>query len=247
MKTNKRDNALVVFFKKVLKVPESYRVLVVNFGKLDAFMATLLFIFYCISMVLIGLLVGCVSSTQIIYIGGLNNLVFVGIVFVFLKFRKQGIDTIGLRKGNIKLSLIMGISLAAILFLCNCLSNIIFDNQSFIPIKDIFVYTIYFMTVGVAEEVMFRGYIETRLHGFTKRMLLDVLLTGIMFLLMHFPYRMVAYNMSFWQLITNVQYMLDLFITHLILSYIRIKSDCLYGAIIPHWISDLAYKIVTHI
>ena len=94
---------------------------------------------------------------------------------------------------------------------------------------------------------MFRGYIETRLHGYTKRIYLDVLLTGIMFLFMHYPFRMVAYHMTFGDLFTNVQYMLDLFITHLILSYIRIKSDSLYGAIIPHWISDLAYRIVTHV
>ena len=43
-------------------------------------------------------------------------LVFVGIVLLCLKIRKQGIETIGLRKGNIKLSLIMGITLAVILF-----------------------------------------------------------------------------------------------------------------------------------
>ena len=52
---------------------------------------------------------------------------------------------------------------------------------------------------------------------------------------------------SFIEFITNAPYILDLFITHLILSYVRIKSDSLYGTIIPHWISDLAYRIVTHI
>ena len=141
----------------------------------------------------------------------------------------------------------MGITLAVILFFCNCLSDILFEKQSFISIKEIVIYLLYYFTVGLVEEVMFRGYIETRLHGYTKRIYLDVLLTGIMFLFMHYPFRMVAYHMTFGDLFTNVQYMLDLFITHLILSYIRIKSDSLYGAIIPHWISDLAYRIVTHV
>lgn len=232
--------------KNMFEVPDSYRNLVNSFEKADAFIAIIIFALYCIAMALSGMLVSYVSTGQITYIGGLTNLAFVGIVLVILRIRRQGMETIGLRKGNIKLSLIMGITLAGILFFCNCLSHILFENQSFIPIKEIMIYVLYFFTVGLVEEVMFRGYIETRLHGFTKRICLDVLLTGILFLLMHFPFRMVAYHMSFLELITNVRYMLDLFITHLILSYIRIKSDSLYGAIIPHWISDLAYRIVTH-
>lgn len=198
-------------------------------------------------MALSGKIVPYVSNYQITCIGGITNLVFVGIVLLILKIRKQGLETIGLRKGNVKLSLIMGTTLAAILFFNNCLSNILFDNQSFISIKQIIIDILYFFTVGLVEEVMFRGYIETRLHGYTKRIYLDVLLTGILFVLMHFPFRMAAYHMSFIDLMTNVPYMLDLFFTHLVLSYIRIKSDSLYGAILPHWMSNLAYNIVTHI
>lgn len=66
-------------------------------------------------------------------------------------------------------------------------------------------------------------------------------------MLMHFPFRMIAYNMTFFELAANVPYMIDLFLTSLVLSFIRVKSDSLYGAIIPHWISDLSYSIVTHI
>lgn len=241
-----KKKSIAKFLKNLFEVPDSYRNLVNRFGKADAFIAIVLFALYCIDMAVSGILVNYVSTNQITYIGGLTNLVFVGIVLLTLKIRRQGIETIGLRKGNIKLSLIMGITLAVILFFCNCLSNILFEEQSFIPIKEIMIYILYFFTVGLVEEVMFRGYIETRLHGYTKRIYLDVLLTGILFVLMHYPFRMVAYHMSFLDLITNVQYMLDLFITHLILSFIRIKSDSLYGAIIPHWISDLAYRIVTH-
>ena len=235
------------FLKNIFEVPDSYRKLLNNYGKAAAFIAIILFLLYCMSMVLSGILVNYVSANQITYIGSLTNLIFVGIVLLTLKIKKQGLDTIGLRKGNIKLSLIMGITLSVILFFFNCLSNILFEKQSFIAIKEIMMYILYFFTVGLVEEIMFRGYIETRLHGYTKRIYIDVFLTGIMFLLMHFPFRMVAYHMSLWDLITNVGYLLDLFITHLILSFIRIKSDSLYGAILPHWISDLAYRIVTHV
>lgn len=94
---------------------------------------------------------------------------------------------------------------------------------------------------------MFRGYIGTRLFGLIKNVYVATVLTGLLFVLMHFPFRMVAYHMTFIELATNYTYMMDLFVTHLILSFIRIKSDSLYGAILPHWISDLSYSIVTHI
>ena len=96
----KRDIALVKFIKNIFEVPDSYRNLVNCFGKSDAFIAIILFLLYGMAMALSGILVNYVSSNQITYIGGLTNLIFVGIVLFTLKIRKQGLDTIGLRKGN---------------------------------------------------------------------------------------------------------------------------------------------------
>ncbi|MFW5648846.1 MAG: type II CAAX prenyl endopeptidase Rce1 family protein [Candidatus Alkaliphilus sp. MAG34] len=36
----------------------------------------------------------------------------------------------------------------------------------------------------------------------------------------------------------------DLFITHVILSFIYLKTNSLYGSIIPHWVNNLAYNLV---
>lgn len=115
MNTCKKDNTLIIL-KNIFAVPDSYRNLVNTFGKADANIAIVLFLLYCVAMALSGILVNYVSANQITYIGGLTNLVFVGIVLLAIKIRKQRIETIGLRKGNIKLSLIMGITLAVVLF-----------------------------------------------------------------------------------------------------------------------------------
>ena len=73
----------------------------------------------------------------------------------------QGIETIGLKEGNIRLSFVLGGTLAAILFFCNCLSNVLFEHQSFIDFADILIYLVYFFTVGLVEEVLFRGCLQT--------------------------------------------------------------------------------------
>lgn len=232
--------------KKIFHIPVSYTEQIRKFDKTDAFLSLSVILLYCLTMGLSGIMVQHVSQNVYSLIGGFLNMLFVGIVTLLLKSRHQGMETIGLLRGNIKLSLKIGISLALILFFCNCLSNIWFANQSFLPAKEILIHVVYYFTVGLSEEVLFRGYAEPRLHALTKNVIVDVVLAGILFVLMHFPFRMVAYNISFIDLITNVPYIMNLFITHLVLSYIRIKSDSLYGAIIPHWISDLAYGIITH-
>ncbi len=233
--------------RETFKVPESYIQSVRQYSIRDTAMALGLFILYCGALVVLGSINEYLTAFARTVSGIIINSCFVGIVFLLLVVKRQGSKTIGLKEGNIKLSLIMGTVLAAILFFCNCLSDIIFDGQAFIPVETILIYVLYYFTVGLCEEIIFRGYILTRLYGIVRNVYIDVLLSGVLFVLMHFPFRMVAYNMSFFELASNVPYMLDLFVTSVVLSFIRIKSDSLYGAIIPHWISDLSYAIVTHI
>ena len=233
--------------RKIFEVPESYMQSVKHYSIKDTAMAMGLFILYCGALAVSGLVNKYLTDLEKTVSGIIINSCFVGVVLLFLVIKKQGVETVGMKKGNIKLSLIMGIVLAAILFFCNCLSNIIFEGQVFVSFKTILIYIIYFLTVGLCEEVIFRGYILTRLYGMVRNVFIDILLSGVFFVLMHFPFRMIAYNMSFFELLANVPYMTDLFVTSLVLSFIRVKSDSLYGAIIPHWISDLSYSIVTHI
>lgn len=233
--------------RKIFGVPESYIQSVKGYSVNDAGMAAALFLMYCGAMVVSGLFNGYLTALGRILFGIIVNSCFVGIVLLFLAAKKQGVETVGLKEGNIRLSLMLGIGLAAILFFCNCLSNVIFEGQTFLPIKTILIYCIYYFTVGLCEELIFRGYIMTRLYAVIKNVYLDILISGVLFVLIHFPFRMIAYNISFFELAANLPYMINLFTTSLILSYIRVRSDSLYGAVIPHWISDLSYAIVTHI
>ncbi len=233
--------------RKMFEVPVSYIQSVQYYSAKDTAMAMGLFILYCGAMVVSGLLNEYLTALERTVSGTIINSCFVVIVLLLLAGKKQGIETVGLKKGNIRLSLILGIGLAAVLFFCNCLSNVIFEGQVFIPVKTILIYSIYYFTVGLCEELIFRGYILTRLYGIVRNAYVDILISGVFFVLMHFPFRMVAYNLSFFELAANVPYMIDLFVTSLVLSFIRVRSDSLYGAIIPHWISDLSYAIVTHI
>ena len=100
--------------KKKIGLPTSYRERIQIFEKIDAIIALCVIGGYFLAMYISGMIVNYVSQNQITFIGGFINIFFVGIVIVLVKKRGYGLDSIGLKEGNIKLSLIMGILLASI-------------------------------------------------------------------------------------------------------------------------------------
>ncbi len=167
------------------------------------------------------------------------------ITLLFVQINKQSLDTIGISKGKWQKSLNIGVLLVLFLFYNNCLSHLI-NGSHLIKLPEILVLHIYYLFVAVCEEFVFRGYIGTRICGLIKRRGVAIFIVGSLFIIMHFPYRMIAYGMTLSDLpIKNLNWILDLFITHLILNFIYLKTNSLYGAIIPHWMSDFAYNILS--
>lgn len=233
--------------KSIFSVPQSYKKQIKDYSLKDLFFVFLIYFLYLCAMFFSGLIIKKFPNINTIYMGTTINILFVLLVLLILKIKKEKLSSLGLQGGYLKLSLILGITLSIILFFCNCLSNIIFEEQKFISLPKIIENIFYFLSVGLCEEILFRGYILTRLHSITKKIMLDIIITGILFVFMHFPFRMIIYNLSFINFICNYPYIIDLFITHCILTFIRIRSDNIYGSILPHWISDFSYSIVSHI
>jgi hypothetical protein len=180
-------------------------------------------------------------KTNIKVMGCLLNLLLIIITILFVKIRKQKLDTIGL-KGRWKLSIIIGGLLSLFYFYCNCLDHLI-HGEKLISVSSILFLVIYFLLVAICEEFVFRGFIGTRLNGLIKNKYIVVIVTGLLFVTMHFPYRMIAANMSLSDF--DIGWLIDLFIFHLIMNFIYMKTNSIYGSIIPHWISNLAYEIVS--
>ena len=227
---------------KIFKLDEKYNDNLKKYDKKDGIFASLLFIFIIIMYSLLAVLNNNISfiKENIEIVGCIFNFILIVITVLLVKCRKQNLDTIGL-KGRWKLSIIIGGILSLFYFYCNCLSNLM-NGKELISIDRILFLTIYFLFVSVCEEFVFRGYIGTRLNGLIKNKYVVLIITGILFVLMHFPYRMIAYNMSLSDF--DIGWLINLFIFHLITSFIYMKTNSIYGSIIPHWIYDLAYGII---
>ena len=214
-----------------------------KYDKKDGMLAILLFAIIIIMYASLGILYKNNSfiKDNIKIIGCLFNLLLIIVTILFVKLRKQGLETIGL-KGRWKLSVILGGVLSLFYFYCNCLDHLI-NGEKLISITSILFFVIYFLLVAICEEIVFRGYIGTRLNGLIKNKYIVIIVTGILFVVMHFPYRMIAANMSLSDF--DIGWIINLFVFHLVMSFIYMKTNSIYGSIIPHWISDLAYEIVS--
>lgn len=231
---------------KILQADKEYDNNLKQYTRKDAILSFILFEIIILNYSILAVLQTKFEfiKENILLVGCIFNVLMIVITILFIKLNKQTLSTIGISKGRWKSSIIIGIIVASFLFYNNCISNLI-SGSKLISIQEILILLVYFLLVAVCEEFVFRGYIGTRIYGLIKKRWLAVFVVGILFIVMHFPYRMIAYGMTLNDLtIKNFNWIIDLFITHLVFNFIYLKTNSLYGAIIPHWMSNFAYNII---
>ena len=231
---------------KILQADEEYDNNLKQYTRKDAILSFILFTIIILNYSILAILQTKFEfiKENIVLFGCIFNALMIAITVLFIKLNKQRLNTIGISKGKWKSSSIIGIIVASFLFYNNCIANSI-NGSNLISIQEILILLVYYLLVAVCEEFVFRGYIGTRIYGLIKNRWLAVFVVGILFIIIHFPYRMIAYGMTLNDLtIKNFSWIIDLFITHLVFNFIYLKTNSLYGAIIPHWMSNFAYNII---
>lgn len=217
---------------KILKSNEKYNENIKNYTKKDGVLALILFLIMIILYSILGILNNIeFIHKNIMIFGCIINTLMIIIAILFVKINKQNLFTIGLIKGRIKLSLIIGKVLGLFYFYCNCISHLLVESH-LISFSKILFLIIYFLLVALCEEIVFRGYIGTRINGLIKNKYFAICFTGLLFVLMHFPYRMIEYNLTLNNLIIGkFDWLLNLFIFHITMNFIYMKTNSLYGSI----------------
>ncbi len=231
---------------KLFQRNKAYRENVEKYTTSNAISAIVLFAVMCLEYAVLALgSIHCAFIKNNITIAGcIANILMILVVLLLLNLKNEKIQTIGLCCGNWKWSVLVGCIFAAIVFFNNCISHLI-GGAELVPLNKICLLVFYYFTVSMCEEFVFRGYIGTRLYGIITKPVICICVNGILFILMHFPYRIIAYGMSFSDLtVNNLGWIIDLFVTHVILTLIYQKTNSLLGAIIPHWASNLAYDLI---
>jgi membrane protease YdiL (CAAX protease family) len=200
------------------------------YGKEDGLLALALYVL----LLIVYYFMGMIDAKYHLYFGVPVNLLFIGICVILVKLRRQSLSTIGMTKRNMRKSLLTGLIFGLIITLAmNVLPNILSGGKLVSTGQAVVNVFYYVFVIALMEEVVFRGFIQTRIYGLIKGDVPAVVITGILFYLMHLPFQMQANGMRI-----DVLNMIVLFIIHIVLNFLYRKYNTLAGPVVMHALLD---------
>ena len=114
------------------------------------------------------------------------------------------------------------------------------NGKNFAPIQTILLNVFYYLfIISLSEEMIFRGFIQSRIFGLVHNNLLTTILVAIMFILSHIPYHMSAEKMTLLQFCQhNGTWFISLFVLHLFLTYLYRKYNSIFASTVFHALMD---------
>lgn len=186
--------------------------------------------------------VGKIYSTSGNYYGELLAILTIVIVFLLVKLK---LSKVGIRWRNIFPGIVTGLFMGIIFILSYAIIPGIIAGSTLLPAKEI-VYNIfyYFIIIAFEEELSFRGFIQPRLYPLLKKEWITLIIGGILFVFMHYPFQMAARGMSFIEyfplFIAGAPMQ---FIWHFVFSWLYRRFGNIFGGTILHGFIDMSMGI----
>lgn len=118
-------------------------------------------------------------------------------IFVILRLRGQSLSSIGITKTKLIRSVMIGIIAAIPLSAVPIYAYLIGVARFQQSFGDILLQLAYYLIlVAFAEEVMFRGYIQTRVQGLIANKLAAILVVSVMFSILHIPLQIIRFGQN---------------------------------------------------
>jgi uncharacterized protein len=219
----------------------------VQYSKKDAWFSIL---FFCIETTAYSLFLFLLSNrTFIAYVESITGNRYWGIriscfimtalilllLFVFMKFEKNGniLLSIGLSRKNSIKSIILGLCISVPFIIIKIvLVHFKNDSTSALNIQE-FMY--YLVCVGFVEEVIYRGYLQSRIEVLFRKKWVSVLCCGILFYIAHISHDIINGQMNIISIL--LRFMLIL-VMHIVFLVLYKRSKNLGGSIVLHTIID---------
>lgn len=90
-----------------------------------------------------------------------------------------------------------------------------------------------FLFAAFEEEVLFRGYIQTRLSGLINSQWIVGIINSVLFLSIHYPVKWVVSGAVSFDVLSAV-YIISLLALHFFCDAVYKRTNCLWGAVILH-------------
>lgn len=221
--------------KSYLAVDLQYKEMVNEYTYTDGIASI---IFYALFMG-VYYIMGVIYNTKNIYLGNQINITLAALCIIYVLFRGHKLSSIGFSKKNFGKSFIMGLITGGIVLLIQLLPGVMAGRQ-FNSVSKLISNFIYFLiSIGLTEEIIFRGFIQTRIYGIVKKPIMAILLTAFMFMFMHIPFQMGVAHMGFFEYMSNN--FISLIITfgwHFVFNFMYSKYNSIAGPTVFHAIMN---------
>lgn len=210
-----------------------------SYSRTDGIKAIGLFIFEFLSCYVLGLLMLSNLSVSVL---NAANYVFYLIQLIpcllLVLVSGQTAASIGLHRNNLGKSLLFGLIGTAVFSLCVIALHLIFgETQLELQQLPIFI-VLSFAFFAIQEEILYRGYIQTRITALISNPALSTAVTAVLFLLIHYPVKW-AVSGSFSFTILSPFYVICLLLLHIFCDWVYRTTDCLYGSILLHFLYNV--------
>jgi len=207
-----------------------------NYHKKDAIIALCFFVFSGIVSYLNGTIVRLFdTSLQVSQMLGMSvSLLKVAIIFAIVLISKQGISSLGFHKQNLWFALRLGFFFALIpLILNNGILTGLINGWELNEFGLMMYLLLYIFILAGHEDILFVGYIQTRLYGLVKDDKLAVNIGAGLFALAHIPYGLAINGIGFLNM-TLILWLIATFFLHRAFVQIFKRYFSLFTVTIVH-------------
>jgi len=162
---------------------------------------------------------------------GLNAAMSIIPVLVIAKIRKQNFETVGLTRKNKRVSLEIGFILSLLITFLSVTPERL--QEKFFSYNTLSAF-IYFLAVGFAEELLFRGFLQLRCSIWLGEIKGWILASTIMALI-HIPQRIFVMGFNPLQALISSIFLIPF---SLLMGFILLKTRSILGPTIIHTITD---------
>lgn len=159
-------------------------------------------------------------------------LILTAVFFFFFYLSKESVRSIGISFDNIWKSIVIGFIGGFLLLAIQTLLFMI-QGKSVSFTSPQLLNWIIFLFAAFEEEVLFRGYIQTRLSGFISSQWIVGIINSILFLSIHYPVKWVVSGTISFDVL-SVVYIVSLLALHFFCDAVYKRTNCLWGAVMLH-------------
>ncbi len=216
--------------KKFFSPNETYKEMLSHYTKIDGLLAVAMYVV----LMVIYYFMGVLYIQKQLYLGIPINLLLIVACIILVLVRKQKLASIGFTLKNIGKASITGVVLGIIFsFFMNVLPSILAGGKIISANQALYNIFYYFIIISLTEEVILRGYIQTRMYGLIKHDNLAVTVTGFMFYTMHLPFQMPVNGMQI-----NLINMVVMVALHFVMNYLYRRYNSLAAPTVFHGLLD---------